>query len=152
MLRLLPDIRFPVDHRQANALMENVVQLNILDGALNERVQRALGLYFHTFDLWVKSRGRIDYRGKDGHRRLLEDALSFVGHGNNVATRHGDLAAAHLSIDFHDCQSRLAEARQPLLSARVSDLTNECTNFVELPPELEKRVGLLMDYLGKRPG
>lgn len=148
-LKLLPDLQFPVTLQQANVLMENVVQLNIIDGALSERTQRALGLYLHTFDLWVKSGGKVDYRGKDGHRRLIEDAMRFVGTGNPVATRHGDLAAAHLAIDWSDTQVRLAPLGQAL-SANVSELIGACPDLAEFSPEMEKRTGLLMDYWGKK--
>lgn len=151
MLRLLPDATFPITHHHADALMENVHQFNILDGALNEKYQRALGIYFHVFDLWVKSKGKIDYRGKVGNQRLIEDAMRFVGTGNPVAYRHGDLAAAHLSIDYHDTQMRLKEIGQPPMSARVSDLLVECQHIADLNQEMEKRTGLLMDYLGKKP-
>ena len=107
MLITLPDITWPVTKAKANTLMVDVQQLNILEGGLSEPSQRGLGIYFHTFDLWVKSKGKIDYRGVDGHRRLVEDAMRFVGTGNPVATKHGDIAAAHLSLDWHDTQMRL---------------------------------------------
>lgn len=129
--------------------MSNVVQLNILDAGLSEKSQRALGLYFHTFDLWVKSGGKINYTGKDGHARLMQDAMAFVGPGNPVATRHGDLQAAHLAIDWHDSQMRL-KAVNASLSPEVAQLLVECRDLVDIPLETEKRVGLLMDYLGKR--
>lgn len=149
-LKLLPDMVLPVSGKQVNPLMDSVVQMNILDAALSGRVQRALGLYFHTFDLWCKSNGKIDYRGRDGHRRLVEDAMRFVGTGNPVATRHGDLAAAHLAIDWSDTQIRLTQAGMPLLSSNVSDLVGQCPDLAEFSEETEKRTGLLMDYLGKR--
>lgn len=151
MLTLLPDIAFPVNHSQADRLNDDIVQLNLLDAGITEKQQRGLGLYFHTFDLWVKSRGKIDYRGDEGHRRLVEDAMRFVGTGNPVATRHGDLAAAHLSLDWHDCQMRLKGIGQPMLSSDVNVLLNECRSLCEFHVEQEKRTGLLMDYLGKKP-
>ena len=98
MLRLLPDMVFPVTVKQFDPLMEDLVQMNILDGALSDKVQRGIGLYLHTFDLWVKSNGNIDYLGREGHQRLVQDAMTFCGPGNPVAIRHGDLAAAHLSL------------------------------------------------------
>ena len=152
MLRLLPDMVFPVTGKQADPLMENLVQLNLIEGCLTERQQRAIGLYFHTFDLWVKSGGKIDYRSRPGHARLVEDAMAFVGPGNPVATRHGDLAAAHLAIDFHDAQRRIAEVGMPAktLAWEVNALLAESADLAEFPPEMEKRTGLLMDYLGKR--
>lgn len=149
-LRMLPDIVFPVTLSQVNPLMDCVHQFNILDAGLNEKWQRGMGLMLHTFDLWVKSKGKIDYRGPDGHRRLVDDAMTFVGHGNPVATRHGDLAAAHLSIDWSDTQVRLTEAGWPLLSDKVADLLRDSMQLSEHAPEIEKRVGLYMDYLGKK--
>ena len=150
MLTLLPDLKFPLTKAQFNPLMDNLCQLNILDGALNEKVQRGLGIYFHTHDLWCKSGGAIDYRGPAGHQRLMQDAMTFCGSGNPVATRHGDLAAAHLSIDFSDTQVRLKAAGLPLLPSDVSALIGLCRDLSEYSPEMEKRVGLLMDMLGKK--
>ena len=150
-LKILPDLVFPITLAQANPLMDCVHQLNILDAGLNEKWQRGMGLYLHVYDLWVKSKGKIDYRGIDGHRRLVDDAMTFCGHGNHVATRHGDLAAAHLSIDFSDTQIRLRDMNWPLLSPNVSDLLRDSMQFSEHAPEIEKRVGLYMDYLGKKP-
>lgn len=151
MLKVLPDLKLPITRNCCNPLMDQVVQLNIIDAGLNERWQRALGLYFHVYDLWVKSKGRIDYRTPEGHRRLVQDAMTFAGSGNPVATRHGDLAAAHLSIDFSDTQIRCAQAGLPPLSADVSTLLSQCADLFEMSAEMEKRVGLLMDYLGKKP-
>ena len=151
MLTLLPDLKFPITQGQFDPLMNNLVQLNILDGALNEKVQRGLGLFLHTHDLWCKSGGRIDYRGPAGHARLVQDAMTFCGSGNPVATRHGDLAAAHLSIDFSDTMIRLKAAGLPLLPSNVADLINLCRDLSEFSPEMEKRTGLLMDALGKKP-
>lgn len=150
MLKPLPDIRLPVTQRQVDPLMEGVVQLNILDAGLTENSQRGLALYLHTFDLWVKSGGTIDYRGDAGHQRLMDDAMRFVGPGNPVATRHGDLQAAHLMIDWHDAQMRLKSASEPLLSANVNELLAASVKLAQYPIETEKRVSLLMDYLGKR--
>lgn len=89
MLVYLPDLKYPVSAAQADAMMQNLVQLNLMEAGLSEKDQRGLGLYFHTHDLWVKSGGRIDYRGRDGHSRLVQDAMTFVGPGNPVATRFG---------------------------------------------------------------
>lgn len=141
---------FPVTKSQFNPLMDGVVMLNLCDGCLTEPQQRALGLHLHVFDLWVKSNGVIDYRGDDGHRRLIQDAMTFCGSGNPVATRHGDLAAAHLSIDWSDTQIRCAQAGLPLLSTNVSVLLDGCRDLCGLSLMDEKRVGLLMDYLGKK--
>jgi len=151
MLKLLPNGLFPITVQQFNPLMDNLVQLNILDAGLSDKAQRGIGLYLHTYDLWVKSGGAIDYRGHKGQERLLEDTMTFCGHGNPVPTRHGDLAAAHLAIDWHDTQVRCMSTGLPLLSTQTADLLNEARNLCEYSPEMEKRVGLLMDYLGKKP-
>lgn len=150
MLRLLPDLQFPITKGQFDPLMENVVQVNIIDAGLNDRFQRSLGIHFHIFDTWVKSGGKVDYRGLEGHARLLQDAMAFVGHGNPVPVRHGDLAAAHLSIDYHDTQTRLKAAGQKALASDVSSLLGECVDFSSFAPQDEMRVNLYLDYLGKR--
>lgn len=150
-LRMLPDLVFPLGPASINALMDNVQQLNIVDAGIPERVQRALTLHFHIFDLYVKSHGRIDYRGEEGRGRMVQDAFSFIG-GSTIATKHGDLPAAHLSIDYHDTQSRLAAAGLPALSADVNDLIGASRKLADYPPQTEQRVALLLDYLSKRPG
>lgn len=148
MLQLLPDLVFPITSKQADALLSNMVKLNLLEAHLTERQQRALGLMFHIFDTWTKSGGRIDYRGLDGHRRLVDDAMSFAGRG--MGNRIGDLEACHLALDFSDCQLRLRGAGLPLISSDVNTLLNECRDLCEYSVEDEKRTGLLLDYLGKR--
>lgn len=151
MLRMLPDLKFPIGPGSINALMDNVVQLNIVDAGLNDRLQRALTLNFHIFDLYVKSGERIDYRGEAGQQRMVADAMAFVG-GSTIATKHGDLAAAHLSIDYHDTQSRLAGAGLPVLSGDVNGLIAMSRKLADMPAQTEQRVALLLDYLSKRPG
>lgn len=150
MLRMLPDLTFPVRPGSIDPLMDNVVQLNICDAGLNDRLQRALTLNFHIFDLYVKSGFKIDYRGEEGQRQMVADAMAFVG-GSTIATKHGDLAAAHLSIDYHDTQSRLAGASLPLLSSNVNDLIGASRKLADMPAQTEQRVALLLDYLSKRP-
>lgn len=150
-LRLLPDLLFPIRPGSINALMDNVQMLNIVDAGLNDRLQRALTLNFHIFDLYVKSGGGIDYRGEEGQQRMVQDAASFIG-GSTIASKHGDLAAAHLSIDYHDSQSRLKQADLPLLPSDVNQLIHMSRKLAEMPPQTEQRVALLLDYLSKRPG
>lgn len=150
MLQVMPNPVFPVTLHQFDPLMNSVVKLNILDAGLSDKSQRGIGLYLHTYDLYVKSGGKINYLGKDGHQRLMEDALTFCGYGNPVATRHGDLAAAHLAIDWHDTTMRCIAMGLPLVSPDVSVLLNEARHLSEYSPELEKRTGLLMDWLGKK--
>lgn len=150
MLRLLPDLTFPLGPTSINPLMDNVLQLNQLDAGIAERYQRALTLYFHIFDLFVKSHGRIDYRGEEGRQRIVQDATTFIG-GSTIASKVGDLPAAHLAIDYSDCQSRLKAAGLPAISSDVNQLIFECRKLADLPVQTEQRVALLLDYLSKRP-
>lgn len=148
MLTLLPDLTYPITSKQADALMNNMVQLNLIESHLNEKQQRGLGLLFHLIDVFVKSGGRIDYRGLDGHRRMVDDAMSLAGRG--MGNRLGDLEACHLALDYSDCQLRLKSAGQPPISADVNVLLSECRDLCEYSVEDEKRTSLLLDYLGKR--
>lgn len=148
MLTLLPDLVFPITSKQADALLGCMVQLNLMEAHLNERQQRGLGLLLHVIDVFVKSAGRIDYRGLEGHRRLVDDAMSLAGRG--MGNRLGDLEACHLALDYHDCQMRLKSVGQPPISGDVNDLLNECRDFCEYSLEDERRTNLLLDYLGKR--
>jgi hypothetical protein len=148
-LRLLPDLEFPVTSKQINPLMDNIVNLNILDAGLTENYQRALGIHFHIFDTWIKTGGKLDYRGIEGHKRLVADSMAFVG-GSPVTTKHGDLAAAHLSIDYHDTQIRLKSAGQPALVSDVNQLIRDCIDLSQFAVKDEIRVGLYMDYIGKK--
>jgi len=148
-LRMLPDLKFPIGPGALNPLMDNLVQLNIVDAGLNDRLQRALTLNFHIFDLFTKT--GIDYRSEEGRGKMVADAMAFIG-GSTIATKHGDLQAAHLSIDYHDTQSRLAHAGLPLLPADVNALIGMSRKLAEMPPQTEQRVALLLDYLSKRPG
>lgn len=150
MLKLIPDLVFPLTPKSFSPLMDNVVQLNTLDSGIPENMQRALGLMLHCYDLWCKSNGTINYIGMDGHKRLVQDAMTFCGTGNPVATRNGDLSAAHLSIDWHDTQIRLKEKGQTLLSDNPNELLHLCSDLYGLAIMDEKRIGLLMDMLGKK--
>lgn len=149
-LRMLPDLVAPITNRQIDALMDNVMKLNSVDAGIHERFQRALTINFHIYDLFVKSGGKWDYRGADGLNRLTQDATSFIG-GSTIASKHGDLPAAHLSIDYSDTQSRLAEHGFGLLPSNVADLLVMCRSLADLPPQTEQRIALLLDYLSKRP-
>lgn len=149
-LRMLPDLVAPITNRQINALMDNIMQLNTVDAGIHERYQRALTINFHIYDLFVKSHGKWDYRGLDGLNRLTQDAMSFIG-GSTIASKHGDLPAAHLAIDYHDTQSRLAGAGMATLSHEVNDLLLMSRSLADLPPQTEQRIALLLDYLSKRP-
>lgn len=149
-LRMLPDLVFPITPASINPLMDNVMKLNQVDAGIPERVQRALTLFFHVSDLYVKSHGRLDYRGEEGRQRLVQDAVSFIG-GSTIATKIGDLPAAHLSIDFSDAQCRLAEHGLPLLPSDVNQLIELSRKMADYPPQTEQRVALFLDYISKRP-
>lgn len=129
--------------------MEGVHQLNILEAAVPERFQKALGILFHLTDTFVKTNGRVDYRGPEGHKRLLQDAMTFCG-GSSIVTKHGDLAAAHIAIDYHDSQIRLKEKGLPPLPSEVSELLRMCIDFANLPVQMENRIGLFLDFVGKK--
>lgn len=149
MLRVLPKLIFPVTPGQVAPLMDGVVQLNLMDGTLTEPQQRALGIYLHIFDLYVKSQGKIDYRGVAGHERLKQDAMTYSG-GSPIVTRHGDLAAAHLAIDWSETAVRCRQYGLPPPPNTTSDMLTECIDLCGLSVEMEKRVGLLMDILGMK--
>ncbi len=149
-LKILPAMVFPVTGKQFDPLMDSLVQVNLLDGTLTEPQQRAIGIYLHIFDLYVKSNGKIDYRGRAGHERLKQDAMTFCGAGNPVATRHGDIAAAHLAIDWSDTAIRCKQATLPSPPATASGMLGECIDLCGLTTIDEKRLGLLMDFLGKK--
>lgn len=149
-LQLLPSLVYPITSPQANVLMNNVVQLNLLDAGLNPRQQQAIGLLCDIYDLLAKSGGAVDYRGKDGHRRLYADAMAFVGTGSPIVTRHGDLKAAHLAIDYSDTQNKLAKAGMPPISSLVSVLLNEASDFSNLPAKEDDRCALFLRYLLKK--
>lgn len=140
----------PITRSQFDPLGDNLHQLNRQDAALTEQIQRALGVDLHCWDLWVKSGGKWDFRFKAGHERLKDAASVFCGDANPVSTRHGDLEAAHLSIDFHDSQTRLMQAGLPLLTTDVNKLISDCRDLYELSVIEEKRLGLVLDYLSKR--
>ena len=149
-LKILPSIVFPVTPAQANVLHENVVQLNLVDAGLNPRQQQAIGLTCDIYDLLAKSAGAIDYRGVQGHKRLYADAMAFVGTGSPIVTRHGDLKAAHLAIDYSDTQQKLAKAGMPPISSLVAELLNESRDFANLPGREDDRCALLLRYLLKK--
>lgn len=151
MLKILPGLVYPITTSQFDRLMDSVVQLNLLDAGLTEPQQRALGIYLHTFDLYAKSRGRINYIGTAGHQRLVQDAMTFCGVGNPVATRNGDLPAAHLALDYSDTAVRIKEAEMQSITNDVHQLVYESRDLAGLSVVDEKRIGLLMDMLGKKP-
>lgn len=76
--------------------------------------------------------------------------MAYCGSGAPIVTRHGDLAAAHLSVDFNDTQIRLKQAGYPLLPAAVNDLLAMSADLAAFPPQTERRVLLLLDFLSKK--
>ena len=149
-LSKLPNLTFPVSSRQVNALMENVVKMNVLDAGIAERVQKALDIEFHVQEIKADTNGAVNYTGPDGHRRLVQDAMSFVGDGCPIVTRHGDLKAAYLAIAFNDTQYKLARAGMPLLSDDVQTLLTTVRDLLTMPPRTEDRIGLYLSYLRKK--
>lgn len=150
MLRLLPNLQWPITPRQIEPLLGNLVQLNLIEAHLSSSQQRALSILFSISDRWVKSNGKLDYRGSDGHARLMQDAMSFVG-ATPIVTRHGDLAASHLALDFHDAQCRLMQAGHMLLSDDRDTLLSMVQDFINVPPQTQDQILVLMDYLSKKP-
>lgn len=149
-LRLLPDLVWPLNSRQIEPLNENLVQFNVIEGGLSARQQKALNILFSISDRWVKSGGKLDYRGREGHRKLVEDAMNFVG-GSPVVTRHGDLAASHLALDYHDAQCRLIQAGQEQLPNAREALLALVKDISDMPIKLQDQLLVLLDYLAKKP-
>jgi hypothetical protein len=150
MLRTLPNLTFPVTRKTIAPLLDGVMNLNFLDAGLTENDQRALSIMLHTHDIWVKTNGRVDWRGRAGHERLKQDTETFIC-GYPITTRNGDLAASHLMIDFHDTQIRILGTGGTPLPNTVNGLLDLCPDLCQLSPDDEKRIGLLMDYCGKKP-
>lgn len=148
MLKILPPLRFPITSSTVNPLMDAIVQLNRLDAGIPEPTQNALSLYLHVFDLYVKSKGAIDYRGKSGHERMKQDALRFAA--SEIVTRHGDLSAAHLAIDWSDTAIRCVQNNMTLPASDVNQLISDSRDLVGLSIQMEKQIGLLFDYAGKK--
>lgn len=144
----MPPLTFPITQRQANALMENVVKLNVLDAGLSERTQKALDLVFESYEVLAK--GGPDYTGEAGHRELAQSAMNFAGDGSPIITRHGDLRAAHLAISFNNTQAALKAAGMPLLTTDVNVLLTLCKDFATFPPRTEDRIDLFLGYLRKK--
>ena len=150
MLKLLPDIKFPVTSAQTNAMMDNLVQLNVLDAGVPDRGQKALDILLHTYELKAKTAGVIDYTGQDGHRRLLQDAMNFVGDGSPIVTRHGDMRAAHLAIDYSNTQIVLKSSGMTAIASDVNALLDLCRDLMSFPMRTEERMGLFLTYLKKK--
>lgn len=147
---LLPDLRYPVDHRQAEALWENMGKLNVLDAGHDERTQRAIGILLDAYEVAAKKGPSWDYVGSRGaHQRLIEDAVKFAGPGTFV-TRHGDLAACHLAIDWNNSVITCDRAKYPEPPNNVTGLVSESRFFSELPPQLEVKIDLYLRYLKKK--
>ena len=150
MLTLLPDLVYPVTGAQINALMDNVVQLNLVDAGLTSRDQDAIDIMLDCYEIKAKTNGAIDYTGLDGHRRLHEDAMRLVNDGNPIMTRHGDMTAAHVAIGYHDAQINLRTAGMPLLSSNRNDLIALSRDILQFPKRTEARMALFLRYLRKK--
>lgn len=148
MLKTLPVLSFPITASSVDPLFDSIVKLNTIDAGVPEPVQRALSLYLHCIDLFVKSKGKYDYRGVGGHSRLKQDAFRFCP--SSIVTRHGDLSAAHLAIDWSDTAIRCMQSGLPLPSNDVNELLLSSKDLAGMPPEDYKRVGVLLDWLSKK--
>ena len=149
-LSILPDLVYPVTPAQINAIMDNVVQLNLVDAGLTSRDQAAIDIMLDCYEVLAKTAGAIDYTGLDGHRRLHEDAMRLINDGNPIMTRHGDLSAAHLAIGYHDAQISLRNAGMPLLTTNRDDLLALARDITQFPKRTEDRLGLFLRYLKKK--
>ena len=149
-LTLLPDLIYPVTGAQINALMDNMVQLNLVDAGLTSRDQDAIDIMLDCYEIKAKTGGAIDYTGLDGHRRLHEDAMRLINDGNPIMTRHGDMSAAHLAIGFHDAQIHLRNAGMTLLPSNRDDLLSLARDILQFPKRTESRMGLFLRYLRKK--
>lgn len=147
-LRTLPDLVFPITPKQVNPLMDNLQQLNITEAGVDPRTQKALDIHFHIYELYADTGGRIDYTGQGGHARLYQDAVNLIP--EMIVTKHGDLRAAHLGLDFNNVQAKLNKAGMPLLTDKRDDLINQCRDILTLPLRAEERMGLLLSYLAKK--
>lgn len=148
MLKTLPNLVFPINNRQTGPLMDGVQQLNVVDAGIDPRTQKALDILLHAVELYADTGGAIDYTGQQGHARLCQDAVSFVP--EMLVTKHGDLRAAHLALDFNNAQAKLKKAGFPLLTGDVNMLVNQCRDILQFPLRMEERMGLLLSYLSKR--
>lgn len=146
MLKELPKLVYPITPSQVNTLMEGVVQLNLINGGLNVNQQRALGILFDAFEIYAKSMGRVNYTGPEGHKRLFQDAMALAGPGTCLATRHGDLAAAHLAIDWNNATKRLVEAGMSPLTGDVGKLLELCRDLVPIPRQTDDSLGIVLRY------
>lgn len=154
MLTTLPNLVFPITVHSMDPLMTNMVQLNLVDGCLSRQQQRAMGIFLHKIDLFVKSNGYFNYLGKGGTDRLKRDAYNFC-RDENALQRHGELAAAHLAIDYHDTVTRI-QTSPPIpgfsaLPNSVNGLLPLFTDLVGISDKEEQRIGLFLDYAGKKP-
>lgn len=145
-LVLLKNLTFPLDPSHTDELLHNAMQFSILSKGVTERQQRALGLHFEIYALLARSKGTLDYTERAGHERLKTDAMAVMGGGNPIFTRHGDLAAAHLAIDWHNAQCRLKKAGLPLLADDTDALLVGCKDLVELPEKIEERLDMYLRW------
>ena len=148
-LTMLDNATLPMNPQQAHKLLDNVVQLNNLDSGCNERMQRAIGLLLEIHSLFAKTRGQWDFTGRAGHERLKDVSMAFVGPGNHIITRYQDLSAAHLAIDYHNCQARMiSEGLQPLPD-RVDQLLELCADLYQWAEPMEQRADLTLSFIKK---
>ena len=68
-----------------------------------------------------------------------------------VITKHGDLRAAHLGLDFTNAQMKLKQSGFSELTIDRDDLINGCRDILNFPLRTEDRMSLLLSYLAKQP-
>ena len=149
-LTLLPNLVFPVTGGQIAALMDNLVQLNLMDAGLTSRDQAAIDVMLDCYEVFAKTNGAVNYTGLEGHKRLHEDAMKLINDGNPIMTRHGDRDAAHLAIGYHDAQICLQTAGMPLLPNNRNDLLALARDITQFPKRTEDRMGMFLRYLKKK--
>lgn len=148
MLNTLPPIHFPITSQQISALMDGVQQLNTIDAGLDHLQQKTLDNVLHVYELLADTHGKLDYRGEEGQRRLYQEAVTFVPEA--LITKHGDLRAAHLVINYNNAQAKLKKHGFPLLTTSKDELINMGRYLVALPLRTDERISLYLNYLAKK--
>lgn len=148
MLSTLPPIYFPITSKQVGVLMDNVQQLNVVDAGVNPLEQKTLDNILHIYELMADTHGALNYTGEEGQRRLFQEAVTFVP--EQLVTKHGDLRAAHLAINYNNAQAKLKKHGFPPITGDVNLLTNMGRYLVSLPMRTDERISLYLSYLAKK--
>lgn len=148
ILSTLPPIHFPLTFQQVGALMDFVQKMNVVDAGVDPRTQKAADIEFHIYELLADTRGTRDYRGRDGHARLVQESMAFIP--EQLVTKHGDLRAAHLAINYNNAQAKLKRHGFAPMTDNRDTLVNECRDLLAFPLGTEERVSLYLNYLAKK--